>query len=523
LAELVREYIDTTTQETLLSVKGIRKSFNDVEVLHGVDFDLNPGEIHGIVGQNGAGKSTLMKIINGVYSRDGGEVYIQGSSVALGSPVKANQLGVAMVFQEFSLIPTLSVADNMFLTREPLKNRFIDKKKMHRKAKQVFDQLDIDLDVTRTVGKLAVGTKQVVEIAKALSQDAKILILDEPTASLSSVEIDSLFNFLKKLKNEGIGIVFVTHHLDEIIEICDRVTVIRDGEVALSDLIDQLSLKDIIKAMIGKELTSQQESLKKTINYENPLLQVKDLSITEKLDNISFTLYQGEILGIAGVLGSGRSEILKAIYGLLRYSSGKIMINGEVVNFKHPMAAIDSGCFLVPEDRREEGIIAGQSLHFNILLPIWRRLKKFFFIQEKESRIISKKYVSDLDIVTTGIQQKLGRLSGGNQQKVVFAKSLATGPKILLLDDPTVGVDIGTKSEIAAIIRNITAEGNSAIFVSSEMKEMADLCDRILVLRRGKIVNEIDNSNKIITEERLMQEIQGVNHDRENNKVIETI
>lgn len=497
------------SQTTLLQAEGIRKSFNDVEVLHGVDFDLCAGEIHGIVGQNGAGKSTLMKIINGVYTRDSGSIFIQGASVALGSPVLANQLGVAMVFQEFSLIPTLSVAENMFLTREPLKNGFIDKKSMVQKAEIIFQQLEINLDVTQPVSKLAVGTKQVVEIAKALSQDAKILILDEPTASLSSVEIESLFSFLEKLKEEGIGIIFVTHHLDEIMQICDRVTVIRDGIVALSNPIDQLSLKEIIKAMIGKELSTSQSFADKVIDYDHPMLEVKELSLPGKLDNISFTLFEGEILGVAGVLGSGRTELLKAIYGLLRYPSGEIILQGEAVKFNHPREAIEQGCFLVPEDRREEGIIAGQSLYYNILLPIWGRLTNLFFIQEEKGQQISRKYLEELDIVATGIQQQLGKLSGGNQQKVVFAKSLSTGPKVLLLDDPTVGVDVGTKREIADIIRKITAQGNSAIFVSSEMKEMAEICDRILVLQRGKIIHEINARENIVTEESLMHKIQG--------------
>ncbi|HEY60288.1 MAG TPA: sugar ABC transporter ATP-binding protein [Anaerolineae bacterium] len=494
----------------ILSTLGIHKSFNSVEVLHGVEFNLRKGEIHGLVGKNGAGKSTLMKIVSGVYTRDEGRILIKGKEVDYDTPVGAMANGIAMVFQEFSLIPTMTVAQNMFLTREPMKGMFIDEDQSYSGAVGIFQELKIIIDPNIELSQLSVGKRQIVEIAKAISQNASILIMDEPTSSLSSVEIQSLFTLIRRLKEEDISIIFVSHHLNEVMDICDRVTVIRDGKIALSDKTSMLNLEKIVSAMVAKKITKYKLQSKQKIKRTHPLLEANSISSKSRFSNVTIKLYPGEILGIAGVMGSGRTELLKSIYGILRLDKGKILIKGNRVNITHPAQAIEMSIIHVPEDRRKNGVIYGQSLRMNVLLPIWKKLSKKFIIQENRGKVIVEKLIHELDIKTPNIDQLVERLSGGNQQKVVFAKSLSSEPNILLLDDPTVGVDIATKKEIAQIIRRIAGKGNGVIIVSSEMAELAELCDRILVLRRGKIIQEIDNMpEKKVTEEMLLRAIQG--------------
>jgi ribose transport system ATP-binding protein len=495
--------------EVVLSARGIKKSFSRVEVLHGVDFELRSGEVHGIVGQNGAGKSTLMKIINGVYNKDEGTITIYGEMVNFDSPIAARQHGIAMVYQEFSLVPSMTVVQNLFLAQELKNGLFIDEEACRARAQEVFEELDVDIDPDMELSKLPVGTRQVVEIGKALSQDASILIMDEPTASLSSVEIEMLFDVVRRLKKEGIAIIFVSHHLNEVIEICDQVTVIRDGKVALSAAISELSLQDIITAMIGKKLDVVHGRSFSEIDRAQPLLEARHLSAGSYFKDISFSLYPGEVLGIAGVLGSGRTELLKTLYGIMPRDKGEVLLLGRPVYMGHPEEAIRSGVIMVPEDRRKNGLIAGQSVSDNVLLPIWKRLSSLFFIQDQQGEEIVHKFVDDLQIRANSIEQTVAQLSGGNQQKVVFAKSLAAEPKILLLDDPTVGVDIATKKDIAQIVRRIASQGNGVIYVSSEMEEIAELCDRVLILRRGELIQEfVQREGDFITEGALMSAIQ---------------
>lgn len=493
----------------LLEARGIKKSFNRVEVLHGVDFTLHAGEIHGLVGQNGAGKSTLMKIINGAYIKDEGTILVKGQETELGSPAIASKLGIAMVYQEFSLVPSMTVLQNLFLAREPLIGPFIDERTARKKAEEIFNELEVDINLDQELVRLSVGSRQIVEIVKALSLDASILILDEPTASLSSIEIEVLFKVIRRLKKAGVGIVFVSHHLKEVVEICDRVTVIRDGRVALSSNVSGLAIQDIITAMIGKKLDDSGHVFYNSIKRHHPLLQVRNLSAKGLLHDISFDLYPGEVLGIAGVLGSGRTELLKALYGILPLSAGDVRMQGEILRIRDPKEAIKAGIVMVPEDRRKNGLIAGDSIRNNVLLPIWDRLRRLLFIREDEGRAIAKSYMEDLKIRANSIDQYVEQLSGGNQQKVVFAKSLAANPRILLLDDPTVGVDIATKRDIALIIREIARSGNGVILVSSDMDEIASLCDRVLVLHDGTIMQELERTETVsFSEEMLMGAIQ---------------
>ncbi|MEI8131306.1 MAG: sugar ABC transporter ATP-binding protein, partial [Leptolinea sp.] len=417
--------------------------------------------------------------------------------------------GIAMVFQEFSLVPSMTVLQNLYLAHEDTNGFFCNDDSMREKGHTLFNELDVEIDPDAVLLKLPVGERQIVEIAKAISRHASILIMDEPTASLSSVEIHSLFSLIQRLIKEGISIIFVSHHLNEVMQICDRVTVIRDGIVALAEEVKKIDLEDIITAMIGKKIEKTGAREKREIDFGHPILEVKNLTSSKQYKDISFNLYPGEVLGIAGVLGSGRTELLKSFYGIIQPNSGEVLLDGEKINFSHPADAIKAGLILVPEDRRKTGLVLGGTVRTNVLLPIWKYLVKFLFIRDGDGDLIVNRFVKELNIKTTNIHQVVQRLSGGNQQKVVFAKSLASKPKILMLDDPTVGVDIETKKEIASIIHRIAAGGDSVLLVSSEMDELASICDRILVIRRGKLEEEIDCHKTVITEELLMKAIQG--------------
>ena len=574
--------------KTALSVFNIHKSFNQVEVLHGIDFNLNIGEIHGLIGQNGAGKSTLVKIINGIYKKDKGSILIRGKEVNYDTPLGAKQNGIAMVFQELSLIHSMKVYENIFLNREPCKGFITDDKAAYKNSIELFSQLGVEINPISMVSELTVSKQQIVEIVKAFSLNPSILIMDEPTAALSSGEIKYLFSILNRLKKENVSVIFVSHHLNEIMEICDRATVIRDGKVALSDNTVNLSLNKIISAMVGNkkiydykkskkyinnnkydfinnfinniyldnyliyneddEINEDDEDflnynhyssflsknlnilfydwnylkkigvywkvifsyisiIKTNINKEMPLLEVNNIS-GKIFKDISFNLYPGETLGIVGLMGSGRTELLQTIYGILQIDKGQIKINGKNVKINNPSTAIKLGIFYVTEDRRRYGVIYGQSVYLNILLPMWNKITKGFFILDNKGKQIVNQLVGRLNIVTPHIHHPIEQLSGGNMQKVVFAKGLSSKPRILLLDEPTMGIDVGTKADIAKIIQDTANEGSGVIIVNSEMEEIAKLCDRILVLSKGRIIEEITEAQgKKLTEEILLQEI----------------
>lgn len=500
---------------TVIAASGITKSFGGVEVLHGVNFELKQGEIHGLAGANGAGKSTLMKILNGVYLRDAGDILIRNNPARYKTPVGARAAGIAMVFQEFSLVPTLTVAQNIFLGTEPrLKGGLIDYKTCVRRTRDIFSELGVNIDPEEDVERLAVGNQQIVEIAKALSQNAAILILDEPTASLSHAEISSLFQILRKLRANGMSMIIVTHHLQEIIEICDWITVLRDGKVALSNALHDIDLQAIISAMIGRAIEQgefDQFIERDSIDREQVLLEVKHLNVNGQVDDVSFELHAGEVLGIAGVLGSGRTELLKTLYGILPKDSGEIAIDQTPVQIKHPADAQKIGMTLIPENRHKYGLIKGQSLRMNILLPVWKRLTNGFgiWIDDQKGKRRVEELMKKLHIKATDSEQLIDFLSGGNQQKVVIAKNIVSEPRILLLDDPTVGVDVGSKQEILQTINLLAQEKKAILFVSSEFEELANLCDRVLIFQKGKIVREFDRrTGTPITEGVLLEAAQ---------------
>lgn len=485
----------------VLSTDKIVKSFYKNEVLHGVDFHVGYGEIHGLVGGNGAGKSTLMKIINGVYSKDEGVIQVDGKEANYNTVLDAQNIGISMVYQEFSLIPTMSVADNLLLAREPIKSGLIDKKSINEKAGEVFKRLNVKIDPLTNIEDLSVGNMQIVEIAKAIVlNNTKVLILDEPTASLSKVEIESLFNTMRELKEKGISIILVSHHLSEIMEICDKVTVLRDGINVLSKSIADTNLEEIISAMLGQSASAHEYIPPSVKRSRAPILEVKHLCWKDRVKDVSFSLYGGEVLGLVGAMGSGKTELLNMLFGLSRPDSGEILLRGKQLHLNHPKAAIQYGISMVPEDRRTCGIIAEHSIRMNVLLPIWSKLLNLFFIKDKEGIKLTQKYIDKMDVKCQNIEEKIGTLSGGNQQKVVFAKSLVSAPEVFLLDDPTVGVDIAAKSSISKLIRSLADEGKAILLVSGEFDEIEKIAEKVLIFSDGRITETIIRGQDEISE-----------------------
>lgn len=495
----------------MLEARGIRKAFHGVEVLHGVDFKLAAAQVHGIVGQNGAGKSTLVKILNGVYARDAGEILIDGVPVRYDKPREAHDLGIAMVFQEFSLVPTMTVSQNMLLTHEPRGfGPLLDDAAARRRALEVMDQLGIAIDPDATVGDLPIGVQQLVEISKAVSQNARILILDEPTASLPVGETETLFAAIRRLTSQGIGVIYISHHLQEVLEICDHVTVMRDGETTLSAPTTTLSLSAVISSMLGQNLERELAWQPHAQDAEaEPLLRVHELAST-RLHNVSFDLHPGEIVGVAGLLGSGRSELLRALFGIDQPDHGWVELAGRRVAFGSPQNALQAGLGLVPEDRRRTGLVGDHGVRTNILMGSWNRISRFGFVRDRLGRQITQGFVERLRIVTPNLEQQVTRLSGGNQQKVVVAKNLAIRPRVLLLDDPTVGIDVKSKADILDEARTLAAEGNAILLVSSELSELSALCDRVMILKDGAISDWLDRSSgDDLSEDALTHAIQG--------------
>lgn len=474
-----------------VQAEGINISFNGVQVLHNVDFQLKEGEVHSIVGTNGAGKSTLVKILNGVYRRDSGEIRIFGQPVHFNSPDDARKAGIAMVFQDLSLSPTLTVAQNIFLSTHPFrKGIFIDDHKTAQKSAELlaFLGMEEEIDLHKRVEELTTGQKQIVEIAKALANNSKILILDEPTASLSNREVEKLLGVIKVLKGRGISIIFITHSLHDIFRICDRVTVLRDGRVVLVEEVEKLDLKRLVTSMTGTEIDSEKWEKQQDVRTGTPLLELKDVS-TSRIRDISLKVFPGEIVGIAGLRGSGRSELLQAIYGLDRLVRGEIYLDNQPVRISSPTQAIEQGIALVPENRREQGLVLDFSVEENMIMPIFQRLTSGLRVSAARSRSIAEKFIDLLDIKTRGPEQVVRYLSGGNQQKVVVAKCLASQARILLLDDPTFGIDVQAKQEIMRIMQDFAAQGNGVILVSSQLEELVDVCASIYIMKQGTITN----------------------------------
>lgn len=496
--------------EIILNMSGINKSFGGVKVLSDVGFELRKGEIHALVGGNGAGKSTLMKIMTGVYTRDSGKITIDGKEADIHTIADAKKFGISMIFQELSLIQPMTVAENMFLNDEMKKGPFRDIKAMNARAKEVLTRLGINVEPTEVVSNLSVGMSQMVEIAKAISKDARILVFDEPTASLSDSETVQLFAMMRQLKESGVSMVYISHRMNEILSITDRVTILKDGMVVTTQETADLTLPKIVSFMMGgDEGTHKFEWVEREYDSDAPdLLTVEHLKINDKISDISFSLKPREIVGFAGLMGSGRTEILETLFGLRRKLGGTIKLEGKEIECRNATEAVRKGFALIPEDRRKQGLVLMHSVKANAVLPMASRLVKGRIVcDDKRADNLVEENVKSLSIKTDGITKEVSLLSGGNQQKVVIAKWLNTHPKVMMFDEPTAGVDIGAKGEVINIIRNYADQGNAVLFVSSELTELMAVCDKIITIFDGKITGELSRK-EIRTEEELQNAIQ---------------
>lgn len=477
-------------------LSGITKSFSGVQVLKGVDFDLCKGEVHALLGGNGAGKSTLMKIVEGVYTADGGSAEIGGQAVSLKRELDAHAHGIAMIFQEFSLIPTLSVAQNIFLAREPkTSGGFLDDRAAVRKSAEIFEMMGVAINPKAQIRTLSTGSWQLTEIAKALSQNARVLIMDEPTASLTSSETRALFEIIRTLKTQGIAVVYISHRMEEIFEVADRVTVLRDGHNVGTHSVSDVTMAGLIEEIIGKKVETAFSWQERTVDRSvPPLLQVKDLRAS-LLRGVSLEVYPGEIVGLAGLMGSGRTELARALFGIDRIDAGEIRLRGQSLKLGSPQKAIEAGICLIPEDRREQGLVLDHSVKSNLMLPLLPRLSQNGVVNDTQGRTLSESLVERLAIRTDSVMKKTRLLSGGNQQKIVIAKWLAAEPDLLIMDEPTAGVDIGAKGEIVALIRELADAGKGVIVISSELPELLAVSDRILVMREGMIEQSLERRN----------------------------
>ena len=496
-----------TTQA--VTMRGITKSFGGVPVLKEVDFDLHAGEIHALAGGNGAGKSTLMKILVGVYTRDGGAYEVDGRKVDFRTVQDARAAGVGMVFQEFSLVPTLSVAQNVFLTREArTRGGLIDDREMERRTRELFATMSVEVDPRRSLDELPTAFWQLTEIAKALSQDARVLIMDEPTAALAKTETVELFELMRRLKERGISVVYISHRMEEVFDVCDRITVLRDGRAVMTEDLGNVTPREVIDEIIGRKLEHALEYQERQVGDE-VLLEARGLSTATKLRGVDFTLRRGEVLGLAGLMGSGRTELARALFGIDPLVAGELILHGKPIKIANPRDAMANGVALIPEDRRAQGLILDHAVRENFLLPLLSRLSRAGFVDDAEGDRQTDSYVTRLSIKARSTKQPIGTLSGGNQQKVVIAKWLGTEPRILIMDEPTAGVDIGTKGEIVSMIRAFADQGNSVIIISSELPELLAVSDRVLILRDGQVERELHRRD-ILQEEDLHHAVQGV-------------
>ena len=476
--------------EYIVELKNVTKSFPGVLALDKVQFNLKSGEVMALLGENGAGKSTLMKILSGVYTRDEGEMMIFGKSVGDLTPKMAQEMGVAIIHQELNMCQHLTVAQNIFLGREIIKAGHVDNRAMNREAKKILDDLNIDLDPDTVVGDLAVSKQQMVEIAKALSTNAKILIMDEPTSALTSKEIDDLFVIIRKLKADGKGIVYISHRLEELQYIVDRVTIMRDGKYILTKNFSDMTMEEIIANMVGREI--KEKFPRVSCKKGKKILEVRNLNAGRMVRDINFDLYEGEIVGFAGLMGAGRTETTRAIFGVDPKESGEIILDGKALKINCPMDAIKAGIVLAPEDRKKDGLCTKLSIRDNIALPNLDILcSKLGVVNRKKEKEMSDKAVRDLMIKLPNDQVNAGSLSGGNQQKVVVGKWLARNSRVVIFDEPTRGIDVAAKVEIYNLMNQLKAQGIGVMFVSSEMPEIMGISDRIIVMCDGRITGEL--------------------------------
>ncbi|MBO6106390.1 MAG: sugar ABC transporter ATP-binding protein [Stomatobaculum sp.] len=496
----------------VLTARGISMTFPGVKALENVDFTLRKGEIHALMGENGAGKSTLIKCLTGINDFEAGEIHVDG----IEGPVKnhstrdAQNVGISTVYQEVNLCPNLSVAENLFIGREPMtKYHTIDRKACNLRSQKIMDELGISVDVTSNLENYSLAIQQMVAIARAVDMDCKVLILDEPTSSLDDEEVEKLFVLMRRLRDKGVGIIFVTHFLEQVYAVCDRITVLRDGHFVGEYPIAELPRVKLVAAMMGKDLDDLDDIRKDTTGHaaqQEMMISAKDLSHKGTVSPFDLDIHKGEVVGVAGLLGSGRSELARVIYGADRASTGTIEVKGEPAKIRQPIDAMNLGMGMLPDDRKAEGIIGDLSVRENIILALQAKRGMFRQLSRAKQEEIADRYIDLVQIKTASRETLIRQLSGGNQQKVILARWLATDPDFLILDEPTRGIDVGTKAEIQKLILKLAEEGKSILFISSEIAEMLRTCSRMAIMRDGRKVAELDHD---LTQQSVMKAIAG--------------
>ena len=489
--------------ETILDMQGIHKHFFGVHALRGVNFNLKSGEVHALMGENGAGKSTLIKVLCGIHKRDEGTVTLFGEEVNFDNIAESQAAGISVIHQELNMMNHLTVAQNMYIGREPMKNGMIDDKKMVEDAREMFDRIGVKIDPTIKLGNLTVGQQQMVEIAKAVSHECRLLVLDEPTAALTQPEVEELFKIMLDLKAKGIGMIYISHRMDEINRISDRVTVMRDGEYVDTVMTASVTKDDIVRMMVGRAVMGDKKLASKVAPDAPVVLEVKNLNAGKSVKNVSFKLHKGEILGFAGLMGAGRTETARALYGADRKETGEIFVNGKKVNINTPKQAVELGICYLSEDRKRFGLMLGKSVAENSAIASIDNFIKGGWIDDKKIAKVSAETNALLRTKTPSMEQLLKNLSGGNQQKVIIARWLMKNSDIFIFDEPTRGIDIGAKSEMYTLMEQLVEEGKSVIMISSELAEIQRVSDRVICMCEGRITGELDIADA--TQEEIMK------------------
>lgn len=491
--------------QALLQITGLEKTFPGVRALKGVQLTVNKAEVHALMGENGAGKSTLIKVLTGIYRKDGGTIFFDGQEIDCKTPIQANEQGISTIYQELNLSMYQTVYENLFLGREPRgKWGNIDRKAMIKESARILKELGIEIDVTQPLNGYSTAIQQMVAIARAISTNAKLVIMDEPTSSLDKKEVNVLFEIIRKLKARGISVLFISHKLDEVFEICDRLTVFKDGEYVGDYDVSELDQLKLISMMVGSDTIALERTKKKHVkNDARPIVKMTGIRQGMRLNGIDVEIKEGEVLGLAGLLGSGRSELAQVLFGTLKPDAGQIFWWGEEAKIHSPSDAIKKGMGFCTEDRKGEGIIPHLSVKENITIALLPKLQKFGFVKTQEQDKIVDQYIKRLKIKTPSPEQEICNLSGGNQQKVLLARWMCMNPKLMILDEPTRGIDVGAKAEIEELIQELSQSGISVLMISSEIAELERNCDRVVVMRDGKVVGEVVNQD--INQQKIME------------------
>ncbi len=492
--------------EPILTLKNVTKEYPGVVALDHMNLEVYPGEVHALMGENGAGKSTLIKVVSGAIKPNGGTILYEGKEYDSMTPALSKKLGIGVIYQEFNLVPDLSVAENIFLGQKLTSGFSINRKLMNQRAKELMDSFGIDIDVTKDVKSLTVAYQQLVEITKTISSNVKVLIMDEPSAPLTNREIDAMFGIVRKLKAQGVAIIYISHRMEEIFALADRITVMRDGKYVGTKMASEIDNNGLIKMMVGRDLDEQYPTVEKEIG--EVALEVNRLCTDALLKDISFQVHKGEILGLAGLVGAGRTETARAIFGADSKSSGEIRIHGKTVQIHSPKDAIKDGIALIPEDRKKHGALLEMTIRDNISFIAVKSISKAGFVDRNADKNMAEKYIKELSIKTPSMEQLTRNLSGGNQQKVVLAKSLASNSDIIIFDEPTRGIDVGAKKEIYVLMNELAKKGMAIIMISSEMQELLGMSDRIIVMHEGEMMGELRKEDA--TQEKILELASGI-------------